>query len=190
MDPGTATSDKPGDPHADRRIDARPNDTDGTVPDEPGTMQAASALARPIIGRRLTEHEKEVGGPIVHYLFGAAAGAVYGAVAEVDSSVTIGGGIGYGFTVWLIADEVGMHAAGFASSPAEYPLSRHAATLGTHLVFGVTLEAIRRALRGSRSRSSFSGRAEAGSEGQEGASSESEGGAARPGEESESGRGL
>jgi hypothetical protein len=121
-------------------------------------MQAASAIARPLLGRSLTEKEKEVGGPIVHYLFGAAAGAVYGAVAEVDSSVTIGAGIGYGFTVWLVADEVGMHAAGFATAPTDYPLSRHAATLGTHLVFGLTIEAIRRAVRGTRRRTSASRR--------------------------------
>jgi hypothetical protein len=141
-------SDETGDRFAHRRVDALPNDTDGTIPDEPGSMQAASALAEPVLGRSLTEREKEIGGPVVHYLFGVAAGAMYGAAAETDGSVTSGAGVPYGITLWLVADEIGMHAAGFATRPDDYPLSRHAAALATHIVFGVTVEALRRMLRG------------------------------------------
>jgi putative membrane protein len=149
IDPDTGESDKAADRHAHRRTEARPNDTDGTIPDEPGSMQAASALAEPILGRPLKEREKEIAGPVVHYLFGAAAGAVYGVAAEVDRSATRGAGIPYGIGVWLVADEIGMHAAGFATSPRDYPLSRHAAALATHIVFGITVEGVRRLLRGS-----------------------------------------
>ncbi len=144
----TEGTDKEGDRFARHREEARPNAIDGTLPDEPGTMQAASALAEPVLGRELSEEEKEAGGTVLHYVFGATAGALYGVAAEVDNSTTRGGGMAFGATVWLIADEVGMHAAGFATSPADYPLSRHAATLGTHLVFGLTVEAVRRAIRG------------------------------------------
>jgi hypothetical protein len=152
MDPGTGESDKPGDPHAHRRTQARPNDTDGTIPDEPGSMQVASALAEPVLGRPLSEREKEIGGPVVHYAFGAAAGAMYGIAAERDGSATRGAGIPYGIAVWLIADEIGMHLGGFATKPTDYPLSRHAATLATHIAFGLSVEAVRRGLRGYRGR--------------------------------------
>ena len=148
VDPGTGASDKPGDPYAHRRDDARPNDMDGTIPDEPGSMQAASAVAQPMLGRALDEREKEIAGPVMHYAFGATVGALYGAAAEIDQSATRGAGVPYGVSVWLIADEIGMHAAGFATRPTDYPLSRHAATLGTHIVFGITVEAVRRLLRG------------------------------------------
>ena len=144
----TDGTDKEGDRFARYREKARPNTIDGTPPDEPGTMQAASALAEPVLGRGLSEEEKEAGGTALHYVFGATAGALYGVAAEFDTSTTGGGGMAFGATLWLIADEVGMHAAGFATSPADYPLSRHAATLGTHLVFGLTVEAVRRAVRG------------------------------------------
>jgi putative membrane protein len=152
MDPGTGVSDKPGDPHAHRRVDARPNDTDGTIPDEPGSMQAASAIAEPALGRPLSEREKEIAGPVVHYAFGAATGALYGAAVEADRTAARGGGMAYGIAVWLIADEIGMHALGFASKPTDYPVSRHAATLASHLVFGLSLEAVRRLLRGMPAR--------------------------------------
>ena len=148
MAPDSGRSDKPGDPHAHRRGTATPNDTDGTIPDEPGSMQAAAAIAEPVLGRPLTVAEKEIGGPILHYLFGATVGALYGAAAETDRSVTRAAGIPYGIAVWLLADEIGMHAAGFATKPTDYPLSRHAAALATHLVFGTSVETVRRLMRG------------------------------------------
>ena len=146
--PDSGQSDKPGDRHAHRRLDARPNDTDGTLPDEPGSIQAARAVAEPFFGRQLTEQEKEIGGPLMHYLFGAGVSAMYGAVAEIDRSVTRMAGTAFGVTVWLIADEVGMHAAGFATQPTDYPVSRHAATLASHIVFGLAVEGVRRLIRG------------------------------------------
>ena len=145
---GGAPSDRHGDRYAHRRSDARPNDTDGTIPDEPGSMQAAEALAEPLIGRELTEREKEVGGSALHYLFGAAVGALYGASAEIEPEPTAGAGIPFGTTVWLVADEMGMTLAGFASSPLHYPPARHAAAFGSHVVFGLTVEGVRRLLRG------------------------------------------
>ena len=88
IDPGTGQSDKPGDRFAHRRVNARPNDTDATIPDEPGSMQAASAVAEPFLGRTLSEREKEIAGPAVHYLFGAAAGAAYGVAAKEISPLS------------------------------------------------------------------------------------------------------
>jgi Protein of unknown function (DUF1440) len=152
IQPAGGGSDKPDDRYAHRRTDARPNDTDGSIPDEPGSMQVASAVAKPILGRPLTEDEKEIAGPLVHYLFGATTGAIYGAAAEIDPSTTRGAGVPFGVGVWLLADEIGMHAAGFATKPTDYPASRHAATFATHVVFGLTVEAVRRLLRGTASR--------------------------------------
>ena len=146
--PDGSRSDKSGDRFAHRRDDARPNEIDATIPDEPGSMQVASAIAKPWLGRPLTPREKEVAGPVMHYLFGATVGAVYGIAVEKDSSAARGAGIPYGIGVWLFADEVGMHAAGFATHPADYPASRHAAALASHIVFGLTLEGVRRAIRG------------------------------------------
>jgi len=142
-------SSRAGDAHPHRRVSAQPNDTDATFSDEPGSMQAASAIAEPFVGRPLRENEKEVGGPVVHYLFSAVMGALYGAAAEVQPSAAAGAGIPFGTAVWVAADEIGMPLAGFASDPRNYPLSRHAAALGSHIVFGVTVEAVRRLLRGN-----------------------------------------
>ena len=140
---------QPGDSHPHRRWRAQPNDTDGTFSDEPASMQAASTVAEPLIGRPLSEREKEIGGPFIHYLFSAAMGALYGATAETQPSTTAGAGIPFGTAVWVAADEIGVPLAGFASDPRHYPLSRHAAALGSHIVFGLTVECVRRLLRGN-----------------------------------------
>jgi putative membrane protein len=131
-----------------RRERASPNNQDGTISDEPASLKLARKTAEPVLGRALTESEKEAGGDLFHYGFGALAGAIYGAAAEVRPRTTAGAGAPFGAAVWLAADEVGLPLVGLAKRPTEYPPSRHAAALGTHLVFGVTVEGVRRLLRG------------------------------------------
>jgi putative membrane protein len=139
---------RPGGAHNHRRLRATPNDTDGTFSDEPASMQVASAVAAPVLGRPLSEDEKEIGGPIAHYLFGAVMGAMYGAAAETQPSATAGAGVPFGTAVWLAADEVGVPLAGLSGPPGNYPLSRHVAAFASHVVFGLTVEGVRRLLRG------------------------------------------
>lgn len=132
--------------HQHHRDDAEPNDSDGTIADEPASRKAATRGAEALGGRPLTEGEKDVAGPLVHYAFGAVAGAMYGAIAAAAPRVTVGRGAPYGAAVFLTAGEVGIPMAGLARNPTAYPPARHAAALATHLVFGLTLEAVRRLL--------------------------------------------
>ena len=127
---------------------ASPNDTDGTFSDEPATMQAASRVSETLAGYPLTRRGKRIGGPVVHYAFGAATGAFYGALAEWQPSAAAGAGVPFGAAVWLIADEVGVPLAGFSGPPTDYPFARHASALGSHLAFGLTVEGIRRLMLG------------------------------------------
>jgi uncharacterized membrane protein YagU involved in acid resistance len=135
-------------PEEHHRADASPNKTDGTITDTPASVQVASMIGETVTDRPLDEREKKIGGSVLHYLFGALAGGFYGAVAERTPAAAAGFGLPFGATVWLAADEIGLPLAGLAENPATYPASRHAAALGTHLVFGATVEAVRRILRG------------------------------------------
>ncbi|HJR61773.1 MAG TPA: DUF1440 domain-containing protein [Vicinamibacterales bacterium] len=128
----------------ERRTDAKPNDIDGTLADEPASMKAASNLTEAVTGQPLGERGKKIGGPIMHHAFGAVAGALYGATAVGIPQVTAGGGMPYGFLVWLTGPESGVPLAGLSRAPDSYPPARHAASLATHLVFGATVEATRR----------------------------------------------
>ena len=143
-------SEEDGGSHPHRRDEASPNDTDSSLPDEPASSQVASIALEPVVGRPLTEREKELTGPIFHYAFGAAVGAIYGATAEMQPQAAKAAGLPFGAAVWIVADEIGMPASGLARRPDTYPPSRHVSSFASHLVFGLTVEAIRRAFRGKK----------------------------------------
>jgi hypothetical protein len=106
---------------------------------------AAEALAGYILGRRLTHEELRVAAPLMHYLFGTAVGAIYGAYAERRRAD--GSGAAFGTTVWLAADELAMPLLGLSGSTARRPLEMHVQSLAAHLVYGTATEGIRRVMR-------------------------------------------
>jgi hypothetical protein len=111
------------------------------------TERLANAVSLKVLHRELTPREKEVAGTAFHYAMGATSGALYGAVAEIAPGATTGAGLPFGAAVWLVADEAIVPAAGLSKSPSEYPLSIHAYSFASHLVFGLTAEVVRRAAR-------------------------------------------
>ena len=120
--------------------------SDTAEPDD-ATVETAKVISRNVFGHELKEHEKEPAGAVVHYAFGAVTGGFYGALAEVSPQVTMGAGLPFGAAFWLIADEVTVPLLGLSKGPTEYPVSTHAYSLASHLVYGVTAELSRRALR-------------------------------------------
>jgi hypothetical protein len=105
---------------------------------------AAQALARPLLGRSLTRQELRVAAPLVHYAFGAAMGALYGAYAGRRHSRT--SGAAFGVTVWLAADEIAMPLLGLSHSTTRRPVEMHLQSFVAHLVFGAATEVTRRSL--------------------------------------------
>ena len=106
---------------------------------------AAQAFARRILGRCLTEQELRVGAPLMHYLFGAAMGAMYGVYAHRRQAPP--SGAGFGATVWLAADEIAMPLLGLSHPTTRRPLEMHLQSLVAHLVFGTATEMTRRSLQ-------------------------------------------
>jgi len=107
----------------------------------------ANAIAVGISGQELTERQKDVAGTAFHYAMGITSGALYGVAVEIVPMVKVGAGVPFGAAVWLIADEGIVPAVGLSKSPGEYPPSIHAYALASHLVFGLTTELVRRAVR-------------------------------------------
>ncbi len=115
--------------------------------EEPATVKTASAISEEVFGHSLTVKEKEIAGPIVHYAVGVTAGAVYGLAAEYEPDVTTLAGIPFGAAFCMVVDEGALPLLGLAKGPAAYPISTHAYALASHLVFGLTAEVVRRAVR-------------------------------------------
>jgi putative membrane protein len=112
--------------------------------DEPTDVKTADAIAVAITGHPVPKEEKAVAGAAVHYAFGGAVGAMYGAAASHTDDVSAWAGLPFGATVWLVADEMGVPLSGLSKGPFEYPLATHANALAAHLVYGITTEMVRR----------------------------------------------
>lgn len=111
------------------------------------TVRAASAISENVFNHKLTKGEKKVAGPAVHYAFGTITGGFYGAAAELAPVVSAGAGLPFGAVFWLAADEAAVPALGLSKPPTEYPLSTHASALASHLVYGLTTDVVRLAVR-------------------------------------------
>lgn len=111
------------------------------------TVETAKVISREVFGHELQESEKETAGAAVHYAFGTATGGLYGALAEVSPQVTTAAGLPFGAAFWLVADEITVPLLGLSKGPKEYPVSTHVYAFASHLVYGLTAEVSRRAIR-------------------------------------------
>ncbi len=118
-----------------------------TKEQEDATEKIASAVSENAFDYQLTKDEKETAGAVVHYAYGTLMGAFYGVAAEFVPQVGAGLGLPFGAVFWVAADEIAVPLLGLAEEPDEYPLSTHAYALCSHLVYGLTAEAVRRTLR-------------------------------------------
>ena len=118
-----------------------------TAEQDDATVETAKAISEKVFGHELQESEKESAGTAVHYTFGTLSGGLYGALAEVTPQVTTAAGLPFGAGFWLLADEISVPLLGLSKGPTEYPVSTHVYSLASHLVYGVTAELSRRAVR-------------------------------------------
>ena len=113
----------------------------------PATVKAADAAVERVADRPLTPDEQDVAGPVMHYVFGAGVGAIYGVLAERRPEVTRLGGVPFGLSVWATADQAGISALGLAPPPWLRPARAQQYALASHVTFGLTAELVRRAVR-------------------------------------------
>ena len=115
--------------------------------EEASTEKLAVAIAEGVFHTDLEPEEKKSAGSLVHYGYGGLMGALYGWAAESSALTRAGSGALFGAALWFGSDEIGVPMFGLSKGPQEYPISAHASALGAHIVYGVTTELARRALR-------------------------------------------
>ena len=109
--------------------------------------RTANVLSVAALNKPLSREEKDLGGTIFHYAFGAGTGALYGAASEVVPFVRTGLGLPFGLGVWAVADEFVVPALGLSKPPSDYPVSIHGYAFASHLVYGLTTELTHRLTR-------------------------------------------
>ena len=134
---------------ASRQGQASEQEQNGGQPEESedATMKAAEKISETVADRKLTKEQKRKAGPVVHYAFGTLMGAAYGTASELDSRVRYGAGVPFGTALWIGADELAVPALGLAGSPKDMPVSSHAQYFAAHVMYGLTTEMVRRAVR-------------------------------------------
>lgn len=124
------------------------------LPDPNGPAhQVGAFVAEKFTRHPLTPGARLLAGEITHYIFGAVNGAIYGALAERYLWTTAGQGLLFGTGVFLAADESSMPALGLIPPPWRETSAAQLEHLAAHLVFGITTELTRNALRKATSNS-------------------------------------
>jgi putative membrane protein len=116
-------------------------------PDENATVKTAQRISRKLFEHDLSEPEKKLAGPAVHYAYGSVVGALYGGLSELLPVTSAGLGLPFGFALWLLGDEIAVPALGLAKQPQEYAPEVHADALAAHFMYGATTDLLRRVLR-------------------------------------------
>ena len=104
-------------------------------------------LAEQVAGHSLPEGQKQAATQGIHWGFGAAACAVYGAMVEVEPSLGAWKGAAFGVTLNKLTHESLLPKLGLAAPKEEQPAQERISEWVTHAVYGIFTEAVRRAVR-------------------------------------------
>ena len=91
------------------------------------------------VNEHLDEEERETATWVSHFAYGAACGALYGAVSgeRVDSHPVLAG-VGFGVAAWAGSYLGWLPAAGIIAPATEHPPRRTALMIAAHVVWGAT----------------------------------------------------
>ena len=83
---------------------------------------------------------------VVHWTYGTVQGGIYGAIRGREKPPDLAGAGVFGAALWGVS-EVGLPVLGLGKGPTAHPLEHHAASLGAHLLFGLTTASFVQLLR-------------------------------------------
>jgi hypothetical protein len=109
--------------------------------------EVAERLSKAISGTGLSSRQRRQAAPYVHYAVGAIAGGIYGFSVEIVPMVKRGYGTGYASLIFLGGSQLLVPWLDLGPAPQKTPPAVKAGGLSAHMVYGATLETVRRFLR-------------------------------------------
>jgi hypothetical protein len=106
---------------------------------------AAERVAR-LLGRELSQEERQRLGVAIHWFLGIGAGVAYGVYGRNVPTFRRAGGGGFGTAFWAAVDEGMVTLLGLTPPPKAFPWQTHARGLAGHLAYGVAAEQTLRVL--------------------------------------------
>lgn len=116
-------------------------------PREHGEPEPPAALTRKIAGRELTIPQSKAAQEAIHWGFGAAVGAAYGAVAELYPPATAKQGVNFGMAMVALTHDSTLPILGLAAKPEAQTTREKTSELASHIVYGVITETVRSIVR-------------------------------------------
>ena len=103
--------------------------------------------AEEVTNTAINRNQEETAQQAINIAFGALVGGVYGVIVEAVPGVQAPAGVPFGAALWTAAHKIALPALGLAPNPMKEPLSLQAGQLGSHMIYGATVEMIRRSVR-------------------------------------------
>jgi putative membrane protein len=104
-------------------------------------------LVERLLSKPLPRRRQKIVEACVHAAFSAGIGAVYGAIAEYQPAVTAFGGVAFALALLGLTHESSLPALDLTEPPQRQEVQEHTSELVTHLIFGLTVEQLRRRIR-------------------------------------------
>jgi putative membrane protein len=111
-------------------------------------QKPTEALAETVVGHPLDHETKARAGKAIHWGFGAAAGAAYGALAEFYPAATDKEGATFGLALMALTEETALPAMGLADAAEDQTARERTSETSSHLVYGLVAERVRCFVRG------------------------------------------
>lgn len=105
------------------------------------------ALVELVAGHALPDEQQKLATQAIHWGFGAAAGAVYGALVEAEPSLGAWKGAAFGVTLNKITHEALLPKMGLVPPKELQPAKERISEWVSHAVYGIFTDAVRRGVR-------------------------------------------
>lgn len=106
----------------------------------------AAEKAADLVGRNLSDEERQRLGAGIHWALGIGMGALYGALRGRFEEMDFGHGLAFGTFFWGAVDETLNPVLGLTPGPEAFPMETHARGLAGHLTFGMVADGTLRVL--------------------------------------------
>ena len=112
-----------------------------------GEPEPPVLLAQKLIGHPLVGAAQTLAAETIHWSFGALTGTAYGALAEYYPAATAKEGASFGMALATLTHGKALPAMGLSAEPEDRTYRERASEMGTHAVFGLVMEIVRKNVR-------------------------------------------
>jgi putative membrane protein len=112
-----------------------------------GELGRPAKLAEKIAGHKLEKVKALAAGEAIHWGFGAATGAAYGALAEYYPAATTKDGAGFGMALSSLTHGSVLPAMGLSEDLEDQTLRERTSEMAALVTYGVVTETVRRFVR-------------------------------------------